>query len=93
MIIIDFINTKIKMPTLPKREKEKLMNMEVCRQLQSALLIKPFFDCCGGCGVDTSNGESNCMDGYGIWFKFCPFCGKKIIRVKTEYGWTWYEEK
>ena len=70
------------------------MKLIICEELEKALKQKPFFNCVGGCGVDTSNGENNCMASSGIWFKYCPFCGKKIIsmrNVKTG-SWIWYEE-
>lgn len=65
----------------------------MCKELKEVLNQKPFFDCVGGCGVDLSNGESQCMSSNGVWFKYCPFCGKKIISRKTKNGsWEWFEE-
>ncbi len=66
---------------------------KICKELKKALNNKPFFNVVGGCGVDTSNGESNCMSKSGIWFKFCPFCGSEIVQERTKDGsWTWYEK-
>lgn len=67
--------------------------MKICEELRAAIKKPPFFDVVGGCGVDTSGGESSCMAGSGVWFKYCPFCGRKITRTKTDNGsWTWQEE-
>ena len=71
------------------------MRTKICKELKQALKNPIFFDCVGGCGIDMSKGKSNCMDKNGLWFKFCPFCGKKIV---SEYSkklatWTWWEEK
>lgn len=63
----------------------------MCKELDEALLKEPFFNCVGGCGVDTSNGNSNCMNAEGIWFKYCPFCGKKIISKFKNGSWNWKE--
>ena len=65
----------------------------MCEELKEALKRKPFFDCVGGCGVDLSNGTSNCMGTDGAWFKYCPFCGKKIVATHTDgMSWEWHEE-
>ena len=68
------------------------MKDKICNELKGTLNTKPFFDVVGGCGVDTSNGKSNCMDIAGIWFNYCPFCGKKIERKYDNGVWTWWEE-
>lgn len=71
------------------RQYEKVN--EELNELKEALSKEPFFDCAGGC--DLSNGESQCMSSSGIWFKYCPFCSKKIISRRTEKGtWEWFEE-
>lgn len=72
--------------------------MSKCLELAGVLEREPFFDCIGGCGVDLSMGNDPCMNSSGIWFKFCPFCGKKIVRQKVMDGntfvkWDWYEAK
>ncbi len=65
----------------------------ICVELTKALSKPPFFDVSGGCGIDMSAGESPCMEGSGIWFKYSPFCGCRITRTKTDNGsWTWHEE-
>ena len=53
------------------------------------------FNVVGGCGIDLSLGKSPCMGSQGVWFKFCPFCGKEIIKKFDEWGtkqWDWREE-
>ena len=65
----------------------------MCEKLEEILKLKPFFDCVGGCGVDLSNGESNCMSGNGIWFRYCPFCGKEIISENINGYWSWDEKE
>ncbi len=67
------------------------MKEKICEELKKAIKVKPFYDVVGGCGVDTSNGESPCMDAAGIWFKYCPFCGKKLYREYKNQKWTWGE--
>lgn len=69
------------------------MRNKICKDLEKVLKVKPFFDCVGGCGIDTSNGENPCMDAAGIWFKFCPFCGKKIVGEFNQLTgmWNWSE--
>lgn len=62
-----------------------------CKKLQEVLKRRPFFNCLGGIGVDTSNGNSTCMDATGIWFEYCPFCGKKIVSECKDGYWNWYE--
>ncbi len=65
----------------------------ICKELKEAIAQKPFFEVSGGCGIDMSNGESQCMADDGIWFKYCPFCGGKIIKKDADNGWNWWEEK
>lgn len=68
----------------------------MCKRLEEVLKTPPFFDVVGGCGVDVSGGESHCMSSDGVWFKFCPFCGRKI-EAEWEDGsgrggrWSWWE--
>lgn len=50
------------------------------------------FNVVGGCGIDKSLGKESCMDSFGVWFKFCPFCGKKIVRKYENGKWDWWEE-
>jgi hypothetical protein len=66
----------------------------VCKELKSFLEEKKpiTFDCVGGCGIDTSLGTRECMNDYGVWFKFCPFCGKKIVSKFSNGFWDWWEE-
>jgi len=67
----------------------------MCQRLHDAITLheKLFFDVPGGCGIDTSLGESNCMDRAGLWFKFCPFCGCRIIaEFKPDSHWEWHFE-
>ena len=70
---------------------------KICDELQKFLAAGKekhiTFDVCGGCGIDTSLGTEPCMEAFGIWFKFCPFCRSEIIRVETEKGFTWYEKE
>jgi len=65
---------------------------KVCRRLSDALKHEPFFDVVGGCGVDASGGKESCMSTYGVWFYFCPFCGKRIVKHYSAAGWAWWEE-
>ena len=67
----------------------------ICTKLQEALeRCKPIlFDCVGGCGIDTSLGKNPCMEAVGLWFKFCPFCGSKIISSCKDSTWEWHEEE
>ncbi len=65
----------------------------MCLKLRQALKVKMMFDVSGGCGIDTSNGDSRCMDRSGLWFKFCPFCGKEIKSWRDKIGWDWEEIK
>jgi hypothetical protein len=51
------------------------------------------FNVSGGCGIDLSLGKSPCMGDSGVWFKFCPFCGKEILSFYNGYYWDWWEEK
>ena len=79
-------------PLSDEELRELHENKSTCKELAEALEQKPFFDVSGGCGVDLSEGLSNCMDASGVWFKFCPFCGKKIRRKRTQEGtWEWSE--
>ena len=65
----------------------------MCLELQRALEKTPiFFDVPGGCGIDLSLGKNPCMGATGIWFKFCPFCGKKITSKYNGDCWEWEEE-
>ena len=68
--------------------------MKICDELSDVLKNPPFFDVVGGCGVDTSGGESPCMASAGVWFKYCPFCGRKIASkyLEDEGSWEWHEE-
>jgi len=50
------------------------------------------FDVVGGCGIDKSLGKKPCMGSYGVWFKFCPFCGGKLMSEYKEDHWEWWEE-
>jgi hypothetical protein len=72
---------------------QKETNPKICKELKTLLKYKAFFNCVGGCGFDTSKGKHPCMDMVGMWFKYCPFCGKKIISKKTVNGWIWFEDK
>ena len=67
----------------------------ICIKLQEALEEHKhiFFNCVGGCGIDTSLGKNPCMGTAGLWFKFCPFCGKKIVSNFKEGHWEWHEEE
>ena len=65
--------------------------MNMCKELRKALKKKPFFNVGGGCGVDLSNGQSNCMNKDGVWFKHCPFCGKEIQASYNGKHWEWKE--
>lgn len=69
------------------------MTRIMCQELRKALKRKPFFNVSGGCGVDTSGGESSCMATNGVWFGFCPFCGRPIKRWydEVEKHWDWKE--
>jgi len=51
-----------------------------------------FFDVSGGCGYDKSHGKDNCMTASGIWFKYCPFCGRQIKSKFNGNNWEWWEE-
>jgi len=62
-----------------------------CEKLTVLLQQPSFFDVSGGCGYDTSHGKNPCMDASGIWFDFCPFCGKKIFSKFTGERWEWWE--
>ena len=77
-------------PKAPTIEKDRVKCMHLMDFLRN---FHPyFFDVSGGCGYDTSHGENSCMSAAGIWFKYCPFCGRKI---KSEYNgnkWEWWEE-
>jgi len=66
---------------------------KMCKELSKILKNKPFFNVGGGCGVDLSNGESNCMAKDGAWFRFCPFCGKRIESYFNGNNWSWGEQK
>jgi len=69
--------------------------MKYCQELYNALNSKPqiFFNVSGGCGVDLSLGENPCMGSSGIWFKYCPFCGREIISHfnSNKVYWDWWE--
>lgn len=70
------------------------VNRLICNELKNTIAQKPFFDAVGGCGVDLSNEDSQCMSTNGIWFNYCTFCGKKIIRKWVENSkWIWFEEQ
>ncbi len=68
---------------------------ECCQALSDALddYSAVLFDVCGGCGIDTSAGKSDCMATSGLWFKFCPFCGKRIVTWIDANGSHWREEQ
>ena len=66
--------------------------MSVCKELNKLLKSESFFDVSGGCGVDLSKGKSNCMDKDGIWFRYCPFCGKEIVSSYNGKHWNWEEK-
>lgn len=68
-----------------KREK-------YCKKLKQLLKGEQFFDVSGGCGVDLSEGKSNCMVKDGIWFRYCPFCGKEIVSKYNGKHWDWREK-
>lgn len=70
------------------------MEENICKELVEFLNNKPItFDCVGGCGIDISLGKESCMADNGVWFKFCPFCGKKIVNKQEDgKGWSWWEE-
>ena len=74
-------------------EEIKKGGRKMCLELRKAIKNKPFFNVVGGCGVNLSNGESNCMARSGIWFECCPFCGRKIVSMRTKNGWDWKEIK
>ena len=73
------------------------MKHQMCVKLQDALKSCPdvFFNVSGGCGVDTSLGTSHCMDAVGIWFTYCPFCGRRLISNydETAHHWDWWEDE
>jgi len=65
---------------------------QMCKKLRQALKHPNLFNVSGGCGIDISLGSSPCMDSSGLWFKFCPFCGKSILSEYSEKNyWTWCE--
>lgn len=70
--------------------------MKACKELINFLENTKgiTFDCVGGLGIDTSLGKEECMLTYGIWFKYCPFCGKEIISEydNTKGCWKWFEK-
>ena len=71
--------------------------MTICAELTKFLAENKeiTFNVVGGCGIDLSLGKSPCMGSQGVWFKFCPFCGKEIIKKFDEWGtlqWDWWEE-
>jgi len=66
----------------------------MCDDLKKLLIQSNFFDVSGGCGFDSSLGCESCMASWGIWFRYCPFCGKKLIQQKTRNNsWTWFEDR
>ena len=69
----------------------------MCKKLQSLLRQHSFFNVSGGCGYDMSYGNNPCMSNSGLWFHFCPFCGKEIVskykKSKNGGHWTWWEKK
>lgn len=67
---------------------------QMCEKLSVLLKYSEFFDVSGGCGFDSTHGESSCMDAVGMWFTYCPFCGKKINSQynKKSQRWEWWEE-
>ena len=65
----------------------------ICNKLKDGIKKGVIFDVSGGCGIDLSNGKSNCMAKDGLWFKFCPFCGKEIISEYKNKRWNWYENQ
>ena len=72
------------------------MKGKICNELTLALVDNStiLFNVVGGCGIDTSLGKGQCMHNSGIWFKYCPFCGKKILSSYTyETGWKWWEDQ
>ncbi len=70
------------------------MEENICNELTEFLdNNKPItFDCVGGCGIDLSLGNEPCMADNGVWFRYCPFCGKKIVKKFSEGAWSWWEE-
>ena len=79
-------------------EDAEIMNTKIltmCFELKEALEDHKniLFNCVGGCGIDTSLGKNPCMGAAGHWFKFCPFCGKKIVSSHKEGQWEWHEEQ
>ncbi len=72
--------------------ENKVATKNPCEMLQNLLNQPSFFDVSGGCGYDMSHGENPCMSSTGIWFRFCPFCGKEIKNKFTGTRWIWWEE-
>lgn len=72
------------------------LEKKMCKELEETLKKYPklLFNVSGGCGIDRSLGEKPCMQSYGIWFEFCPFCGRKIEKEyhKKEGYWSWKEK-
>ena len=69
--------------------------MNCCNDLKEALEKHKgiLFNVSGGCGIDLSLGKSPCMDSDGLFFEYCPFCGRKIVRWQDKKGhfWNWAE--
>jgi hypothetical protein len=64
----------------------------VCDKLTEAInKCSAVFDVVGGVGLDTSGGEESCMGHYGLWFNFCPFCGRRIAKEFRDHRWRWFE--
>lgn len=68
--------------------------MKHCDELTALLLLDHTFDVVGGCGYNPSGSVGECMGDIGLWFAYCPFCGKKIIKQRTSNSsWKWFEER
>ena len=71
-------------------EEEQVTNEvreAMCDKLKQAIRNGHLFDVSGGCGIDTAKNTSGCQSG-SLWFKFCPFCGRRIAQYHTAHdGW------
>ena len=67
--------------------------MNCCKKLAKIIEDRPdlFFNVSGGCGV--IGGTGACMSSVGIWFSFCPFCGREIVSEHIHNRWIWYEKE
>jgi len=74
----------------PAIEKERVRCMHLTDFLNNHHSC--FFNVSGGCGYDMSHGKNSCMNDSGVWFKYCPFCGRKIVSKYNGNNWDWWEE-